>query len=158
MPHEDMAICLATYQERIGISIDVLREEVHCAAVAVAHSVVTSARVKDLDTLRKKMLIKRVESIFAIDDVYAFRVIVQSVEDAYHVLGNIMSSFPGHIDHDYIRAPKTNSQGGILQLLQFIAYRNSVPFEIQITTTVFHQINESQHQRYHERKYGTSGL
>ncbi len=149
---------IVKYQERIGCTIDALAEEMQHIAETVAQNPLITFRVKDPETLLKKMRLKNVQSIFSIDDIYAICIIVESIEGAYRVLDGVSQTFPGYLDHDYIREPKTNSEGKMLRLLQFIAYKNGVPFEIQITTAAFQEANEGQHKRYHERKYGESGL
>ncbi len=116
------------------------------------------SRMKDSETLRKKMEIKSTGDIFSIKDVYGVRIIVESVKDAYIVLGKISTIFSGFLKNDFIGNPKTrpnepNFEGKMLRLIQFIAYRNGVPFEIQITTRVFHEMNEPLHERYHRSKY-----
>lgn len=143
---------LSTYQEFIGCSIEVLVEEIKQIAESIAESPIITFRVKNPETLQKKMRIKNTENIFTIDDVYGIRIIVKSVVEAYLVLYKISKRFSGYVDHDYIKEPRMCvseiNRGKMLRLLQFIAYKNSVPFEIQITTSAFHEMNETLHEGY----------
>ncbi len=143
------------YQQQIGCNIKALAEEVQRIASAVVKNPLVTFRVKDPKTLRRKMELKGVSSVFSIDDVYGIRVIVKSVEEAYRVLTEVSRVSIGYLDHDYFKAPRAvpSVNGKTLRLLQFVAYKNGVPFEIQITTIAFHEVNESLHDGYHRRRY-----
>jgi len=150
------------YQEQIGCTIDVLAMEIQLIANSVAKNPLVTSRVKDPKTLEKKMQKKNLQSVFLIDDVYGIRIIVESVDETYEVLKKMLEVFPGYLDHDYIKEPKVRinkpHKGKVLRLLQFIAYKNDIPFEIQITTFVFHAMNELLHEGYHRKKYQSSDL
>jgi len=151
------------YQQLIDCSIESLTEEVLSIAETASRRVVLSCRVKDSSTLAKKMIAKSTKSIMDIHDVYGIRVLVFSVSEAYAVLKAITDFFPSFLDHDYIANPKTRSDkphlaGKSLRLLQVIAQKNSVPFEIQITTFEFNDCNELLHEEYHREKYQTTDL
>lgn len=154
MAYED----ILTYQHQIGCSIETLAKEVYLVASTAVRNLSIYWRIKTPETLRKKMGIKNVQNPFLIDDVYGIRILVDSVNEAYLILNKIAQTFPGFLDHDYIAKPKTrvdklHLKGKKLQLLQFIAYKNGVSFEIQITTKSFHKNNELFHVGYHKEKY-----
>ena len=157
MTHNNISI----YQQRIGCTIHALVGEIQQAISTVVKNPMIAFRVKDSETLQKKMKLKNTENVFLINDVYGIRIIVESVEEAYKVLKNVKMEFPGYLDRDYIREPKVclsePNKGKLLRLLKFIAYKNGVPFEVQITTTAFHEVNEPLHEGYHRQKYH-SGL
>jgi len=140
------------YQERIGCTIEALVKELRQVIDTAVKKSEIQFRVKSPESLRKKMQFKKIQSIFLIDDVYGIRIIVESANEAYKVLEKVSSAFSGHLDHDYIKKPKVRvnepHKGEKLRLLQFIAYRNGVAFEIQITTSEFHAINEKLHRGY----------
>ena len=144
------------YQQKIGISIKSLAYHLLELAKDAAEDPKMSFRIKNLETLRKKMALKNTSDVFSIDDVYGIRILVQSPHEAYSVLEKIKHAFPeGFLDHDWIKNPKINSEKDELRLLQYIARKNDVPFEIQITTHEFNAINELSHAKYHQKKYGT---
>ena len=143
------------YQQRIGVTINALAEEIRCIVGTVVKTPLINFRIKDPETLQKKMQIEDTQSVFSINDVYGIRIIVESVEEGYQVLEKIEAVFDGYLDHDYFKKvkPVPSINGKVLRLLQFVAYRNDVAFEIQITTTECHAVNESLHEGYHHRKY-----
>ena len=148
---------ISVYQQNIGISINELAEKVQRIAGSVTKKPLVSFRIKDSKTLRRKMVIEEKKDVLLIDDVYGIRVITESIEEAYEVLNKISHEFPGYIDHDYFKKikPVPSIDGKVLRLLQFIAYKNEVPFEIQINTAKCHVVNESLHEGYHRRKYSS---
>ncbi len=154
MSHEQ----ISSYQRLIGCSIHELAEEALCVAKTASSDATISCRVKNAETLAKKIALKKASSVLEINDVYALRVLVPSVKESYAVLNVIMRSFPSFLDHDYIANPKTRHdkphlRGKSLRLIKVVAYRNNVPFEVQITTFEFNDGNELLHGEYHREKY-----
>lgn len=97
-------------------------------------------REKHLYSLYKKMKDQRLpfREIF---DVYAFRIIVPSVEACYQTLGIVHSIYkplPGKFK-DYIAIPKAN---GYQSLHTVLFGPHGVPVEIQIRTQEMHLISE----------------
>ncbi len=89
-------------------------------------------REKHLYSIYKKMRAKGV-SFTDVMDIYAFRIIVDSVDTCYRVLGvvhNLYKPMPGRFK-DYIAIPKANGYQSLHTVL-FAPY--GVPIEIQIRT------------------------
>ncbi len=96
------------------------------------HEVEVMGREKHLYSIYKKMKSKR-KSFSEIMDIYAFRIIVDSVDTCYRVLGCIHSLYkpvPGEFK-DYIAIPKAN---GYQSLHTILMGMHGVPIEIQIRT------------------------
>ncbi len=146
---------LSLYEGKIGCSINVLATEIQQLSAVAANKPRVMFRVKNPETLTKKMILKGSFDISSIDDIYGFRVLVNSIEEIYEVLKKLVSAFPGHIDHDYVALPKKrpDRQGYELRLVQYVAKRNGLTFEVQITTHAWNETNEELHGEYHKRKY-----
>jgi (p)ppGpp synthase/HD superfamily hydrolase len=144
-----------SYKACIGISIEALSETIRTYVSPLGIDLSISYRIKDLQTLQKKLLLKRETSIFSLVDVYGIRILTNTVEEAYSVLHEIDSRIKGYVEHDYIAHPKINyaRANAVLHLLKYVGYWNQTSFEIQITTKVFHALNEMLHEEYHRKKY-----
>ncbi len=108
------------------------QEDLHCRLLS---------REKHLYSLYKKIR-NRVGSFNEVYDVYAFRVIVDSVDTCYRVLGmmhNLYKPVPGKFK-DYIAIPKANGYQSLHTVL-FGPY--GVPIEVQIRTDDMDRVAES---------------
>lgn len=99
-----------------------------------------TARVKSVHGIFRKIYIKgkNFEQIF---DIYAVRIIVDSMIDCYNVLGIVHDMFtpiPRRFK-DYISTPKPNMYQS---LHTTVLSKNGIPFEIQIRTWEMHQTAE----------------
>ncbi|NNF97321.1 MAG: RelA/SpoT family protein, partial [Halobacteria archaeon] len=98
-------------------------------------------REKHLYSIYKKMKSKHL-GFSEVMDVYAFRIIVDSVDTCYRVLGavhNLYTPMPGRFK-DYIAIPKANGYQSLHTVL-FSPY--SVPIEVQIRTEEMHKVAEA---------------
>jgi RelA/SpoT family (p)ppGpp synthetase len=97
-----------------------------------------SGRQKHLYSIYKKMKAKHLP-LSEVFDVYAFRIIVDSVDTAYRALGvvhNLFKPVPGKFK-DYIAIPKSN---GYQSLHTVLVGPRGVPIEIQIRTQAMDQV------------------
>ncbi len=97
-------------------------------------------RVKSVYSIYRKMY-EQNKSFDQIYDFYALRVIVDTVEECYLVLGlihDVFNMIPGRFK-DYISTPKPNMYRS---LHTTVLGHNSTPFEVQIRTWEMHQIAE----------------
>ncbi len=132
MRHERMLAALRNARgnrkelvEKIGHQIDAcLKQEGHDAEII--------GREKHLFSIYQKMKSKR-KSFSEIMDIFAFRIIVDSVDSCYRVLGSVHSLYkpvPGEFK-DYIAIPKANGYQSLHTVLKGM---HGVPIEIQIRT------------------------
>ena len=112
--------------------VDKIRNQIESTLEQEGHEVEVVGREKHLYSIYKKMKSKR-KSFSEIMDIYAFRIIVDSVDTCYRVLGCIHSLYkpvPGEFK-DYIAIPKAN---GYQSLHTVLMGMHGVPIEIQIRT------------------------
>lgn len=99
-----------------------------------------TGREKHLYSIYKKMRGKRL-SFHEVFDVYAFRIVVDSVDTCYRAIGvvhNLYKPVPGKFK-DYIAIPKANGYQSLHTVL-FSPY--GVPIEIQVRTREMNEVAE----------------
>ena len=112
--------------------VDKIRHQLETTLEQEGHDVEVMGREKHLYSIYKKMKSKK-KSFSEIMDIYAFRIIVDSVDTCYRVLGCVHSLYkpvPGEFK-DYIAIPKAN---GYQSLHTVLMGMHGVPIEIQIRT------------------------
>ncbi|GHV06111.1 (p)ppGpp synthetase [Clostridia bacterium] len=101
-----------------------------------------SSRLKQTYSIYRKMYAAPTRKVlFEIYDLYAVRVLVDTTEDCYNVLGMVHELFapmPGRFK-DYISTPKPN---GYQSLHTTVIGREGMPFEVQIRTLDMHHTAE----------------
>ena len=126
-------------KDRIAF-IDRTKEEIRQRVSEMIPNVYLEGRVKSINGIFRKMFIqgKTMEEIF---DVYAVRVIVDTVTDCYNVLGlfhDMFQPIPNRFK-DYISTPKPNMYQS---LHTTVLSKDGIPFEVQIRTWEMHYTAE----------------
>ncbi|MBB3035015.1 RelA/SpoT family protein [Alteriqipengyuania lutimaris] len=140
--------------------VDAVALAIKQALAEAGLSVEVSGREKHPYSIWKKMA-ERHLPFDQVTDIFAFRVITDSIEDCYRAMGvlhTVWQFIPGKFK-DYLSTPKSN---GYRSLHTSLIYENSMRVEVQIRTHEMHRTNEfglAAHWAYkqHDRPDGQVG-
>ncbi|MBQ9983915.1 MAG: bifunctional (p)ppGpp synthetase/guanosine-3',5'-bis(diphosphate) 3'-pyrophosphohydrolase [Lachnospiraceae bacterium] len=143
-------------EERETFIADMVHDVTECIDEAGIKAEI-NGRVKHFFSIYKKM-INQNKTLDQIYDIFAVRIIVDSVRDCYAALGIIHEKYkpiPGRFK-DYIAMPKSNMYQSLHTTL---ISKSGQPFEIQIRTYDMHKTAEygiAAHWKYKENLTGTA--
>ena len=117
---------------------------------------VIASRIKHVYSIYRKMYAQNLD-LEQVLDLYAFRVIVETIADCYNVLGQIHDMFnplPGRFK-DYISMPKPNMYQS---LHTTVIGKDGITFEVQIRTERMHMMAEYGIAAHWKYKSGGAGV
>ena len=131
---------LDAHKEEAEAFMENIRTRISERLSAVGISCSISGRIKHVYSIYRKMK-EQHKTLDELYDLYAFRIIVDSIPDCYNVLGHIHEMFslvPGRFK-DYISTPKPNMYQSLHTTVIGTA---GIPFEVQIRTKEMHETAE----------------
>jgi len=138
--YEDIMSYLKAHKEQDEAFMRTIQEKVTARLSDMGIENKTYGRIKHVYSIYRKMKAQG-KSLEELYDIYAFRVVVDSIPDCYNVLGHIHDLFnlvPGRFK-DYISTPKPNMYQS---LHTTVIGRQGIPFEVQIRTWEMHETAE----------------
>ena len=138
--YEDIMSHLNAHKEQDEAFMHTIQDKITLRLTEMGIHNTAYGRIKHVYSIYRKMnqQNKTIDELF---DVYAFRVIVDSIPDCYNVLGHIHDLFnliPGRFK-DYISTPKPNMYQS---LHTTVIGTQGIPFEVQIRTWEMHETAE----------------
>ena len=138
--YEDIIGYLKAHREQDEAFMHMIQERITQRLSDMGISNETYGRIKHVYSIYRKMN-QQGKSIEELYDIYAFRVIVDSIPNCYNVLGHVHDLFnlvPGRFK-DYISTPKPNMYQS---LHTTVIGTQGIPFEVQIRTWDMHETAE----------------
>lgn len=152
--YEEIEKSLSMKKEEGQVFLNNIMSEISDKLKPIMENVSITSRVKSVHGIFRKMYIKG-KNFEEIYDIYAVRIIVDSMIDCYNTLGIVHDMFtplPGRFK-DYISTPKPN----MYQSLHTTVIYKGVPFEIQIRTWDMHRTAEYGIAAHWKYKLGKGG-
>ena len=153
--YEDIMAYLKAHKEQDEAFMRTIQERISSRLKDMGIDNTAYGRIKHVYSIYRKMNAQG-KSLEELYDIYAFRVIVNSIPDCYNVLGHIHDLFnlvPGRFK-DYISTPKPNMYQS---LHTTVIGTQGIPFEVQIRTWDMHQTAEYGIAAHWKYKQGGEG-
>ena len=153
MEYEEITSYLQAHKEQDETFMRTIQEKITQRLTAVGIHNTTYGRIKHVYSIYRKMQ-AQAKTMDELYDIYAFRVIVDTIPDCYNVLGHIHDLFnliPGRFK-DYISTPKPNMYQS---LHTTVIGSQGIPFEVQIRTWEMHETAEYGIAAHWKYKQGT---
>ena len=153
MEYNEIMSYLQAHKEKDEAFMRTIQDKITQRLTSVGIHNTTYGRIKHVYSIYRKMLAQG-KTIDELYDIYAFRVIVDTIPDCYNVLGHVHDLFslvPGRFK-DYISTPKPNMYQS---LHTTVIGSQGIPFEVQIRTWQMHETAEYGIDSHWKYKQGT---
>ena len=153
--HEEILSYLSAHKEKDEAFMNTIQDKISERLESMGIHSKTYGRIKHVYSIYRKMNAQG-KTIDELYDIYAFRVIVDTIPDCYNVLGHIHDLFnlvPGRFK-DYISTPKPNMYQS---LHTTVIGKQGIPFEVQIRTWDMHETAEYGIAAHWKYKQGGDG-
>ena len=153
--YDDIMSYLKAHKEHDEAFMHMIKERIadRLNEMGIHHKVY--GRIKHVYSIYRKMKAQD-KTLDELYDIYAFRVVVDSIPDCYNVLGHVHDLFnlvPGRFK-DYISTPKPNMYQS---LHTTVIGTQGIPFEVQIRTWEMHETAEYGIAAHWKYKQGGNG-
>ena len=151
--YEQIMSYLSAHREQDDAFMYTIQSKISDRLAAVGIHNKSYGRIKHVYSIYRKMN-EQGKTMDQLYDLYAFRVIVDTIPDCYNVLGHIHDLFnlvPGRFK-DYISTPKPNMYQS---LHTTVIGSQGIPFEVQIRTWEMHETAEYGIAAHWKYKQGT---
>ena len=151
--YNEITAYLQEHKEQDESFMRTIQEKITQRLTAMGIHNTTYGRIKHVYSIYRKMQ-SQGKTMDELYDIYAFRVIVDSIPDCYNVLGHIHDLFnliPGRFK-DYISTPKPNMYQS---LHTTVIGSQGIPFEVQIRPWEMHETAEYGIAAHWKYKQGT---
>jgi len=138
--YQEITSYLDSHREQDETFMSTIQDRITQRLTSVGIHNKTYGRIKHVYSIYRKMQ-SQGKTMDELYDIYAFRVVVDSIPDCYNVLGHIHDLFnlvPGRFK-DYISTPKPNMYQS---LHTTVIGSQGIPFEVQIRTWEMHETAE----------------
>ena len=153
MEYNEIMSYLQAHKEKDEAFMRTIQDKITQRLTSVGIHNTTYGRIKHVYSIYRKMLAQG-KTIDELYDIYAFRVIVDTIPDCYNVLGHVHDLFslvPGRFK-DYISTPKPNMYQS---LHTTVIGSQGIPFEVLIRTWQMHETAEYGIAAHWKYKQGT---
>ncbi len=153
--YEEVTSHLIAHKEQDETFMRTIQEKITDRLTRAGIPNTSYGRIKHVYSIYRKMQ-SQGKSMDELYDIYAFRVIVDTIPDCYNVLGHIHDLFnlvPGRFK-DYISTPKPNMYQS---LHTTVIGKQGIPFEVQIRTWDMHETAEYGIAAHWKYKQGSGG-
>ena len=153
--YEDIMSYLQARRDHDEAFMNAIKYRIDERLSAMGISAKVYGRIKHVYSIYRKMKAQG-KSLEELYDIYAFRVVVDTIPDCYNVLGHIHDLFnlvPGRFK-DYISTPKPNMYQS---LHTTVIGTQGIPFEVQIRTWDMHHTAEYGIAAHWKYKQGGQG-
>ena len=153
MEYNEIMSYLQAHKEKDEAFMRTIQDKITQRLTSVGIHNTTYGRIKHVYSIYRKMLAQG-KTIDELYDIYAFRVIVDTIPDCYNVLGHVHDLFslvPGRFK-DYISTPKPHMYQS---LHTTVIGSQGIPFEVQIRTWQMHETAEYGIAAHWKYKQGT---
>ena len=153
MGYQQITQYLSAHREKDDAFMHTIQSKISERLSTVGIHNKTYGRVKHVYSIYRKMN-EQNKTMDQLYDLYAFRVVVDTIPDCYNVLGHIHDLFnlvPGRFK-DYISTPKPNMYQS---LHTTVIGTQGIPFEVQIRTWDMHETAEYGIAAHWKYKQGT---